>query len=1128
MKLPSSSAITMATMRAAWINGWPVLASLCACVVTCAGLVLWSVHSHDAFLEQHAREQANLAQSIEVDVTAQIAATAQSAKTVVDLSRLDLARKLQARFDVATSSQLQIAITAQDGTLLAAHPDLSIPVGSTLTGSMLKGVGLRGEPVVGIARTAPNALFTVFVESARHELLAQWIRATLPTTALSLGATIALILLTLAIFAAGVTTRQLYRSLRSTRQSLREAEHRSRAMLESAPNAIVSVDANDRIVGWNRAAELTFGWSAREVLGRSAMETLVPEATRPMLREMFVRFASSGTQTHLGERIETILMRAGSGELPVEVVLSHFRVRGGVVFMMQIHEISGQREIESQLRANERRHRVVVDGLREIIFQADRSGLVTYLNLAWRRATRHAIEESLGRPLSEFAVESDRAELAKLFESLPLNTANIVPVDPVEVRFRTAEGSERLLFVTAQPLADADGQVVGAVGTLEDITEKRAAELRLREQLRFNRELLEAIPIPVAVRNQKTQFVAVNRAWEQFTGDDRADILGQTVARVLPAEVAEATSKMERELIASGGSETTEEVFLANDGTRRSVISYKSAFVREDGSASGLISAFVDITDQKSAEVAVRIAKDAAEAANRAKNEFLANISHELRTPLNGIIGMTGLALASPLDPETHEYLAVVKASADTVLYIIDDMLDLARIEAGQLQIERAELDLRKLVGEVSRMLGPQASQNGVELILSVGRDVPERILGDPHRLRQVLTNLVGNAIKFTLAGEIELRVARNADAQIEFGVRDTGPGLPHSVIDALNSDVDGPLERNNSALGLQIAQRLIKMMGGDRLVADPTYTAGAALHFVLPASGGSERTLTPISGIALIVSSHASVGATLERLLRDRGADVVVVASGAAAIDAMQLGGRPIGMAFVDANLQSEDGAAVAQSLLRTDPLLRVALLAPMAGEHSDVAAAADRVALRYLRKPILEAELDQLLTVQTIPTPTALPDARQSLPTLVQPPTADLLAGAAILVAEDHVVNQTLVRRLLERAGHQVSIVADGNTAVEAVGQARFDLILMDIQMPVLDGLEATRRIRAIEATSSGGHRIPIIALTAHAFGSDRELCLEAGMDGFLTKPINAAALAQVLQEHLPKLKTSTSEEV
>ena len=334
--------------------------------------------------------------------------------------------------------------------------------------------------------------------------------------------------------------------------------------------------------------------------------------------------------------------------------------------------------------------------------------------------------------------------------------------------------------------------------------------------------------------------------------------------------------QIERELGATGSSYAAEEKILAGDGTPRTVISYKSAFVREDGTLSGIISAFVDITDQKAAEAAAQISKEAAEAANRAKNEFLANISHELRTPLNGIIGMTGLALEAPLDPETREYLSVVKSSADTVLYIMDDMLDLSRIEAGDLQLERSAVELRALAGEVARMLGPRANQKRLELLLSVGRDVPAQIVGDSNRLRQVLTNLVGNAVKFTETGEVEFAITRGTDGQVTFTVRDTGPGLPATIRESLARDGSEHLERNDAAHGLHIAQRLIKMMGGGKLEADLDRATGTTLSFSLPASGSAERAITSFLGSVLVVANQHRAGDIVERLLRDRGAEVL------------------------------------------------------------------------------------------------------------------------------------------------------------------------------------------------------------------------------------------------------------
>lgn len=973
---------------------------------------------------------------------------------------------------------------------------------------------LSGRTIVAAGGTLALATGTgdLWTLLQRIEAGATW-ASIWPAALISLSSFTALVLMTIACALTLDRTRGAGARVTSALVRAREAEARVRAFQDSAPVAIVALDTRYTIVDWNRAAEQLFGYTRAEMIGRHGVDVMVPTDRRAFVMEMLERFVLGNQYTHIGDRIQLTLLRAGGQSVPVELALSHYKTRQGLVFTMHLRDVRAQRDAAEALRLSERRHRVVVDGLREIIFQADRHGVLTYLNQAWRRTTHFAIEDSLGCTLFEFVVDEDRARLERLFASLPERASDGMVVEPIEARFLTSELGTRLLLVVAHPLADADGQVSGVVGTVEDITEKRAAEIRLRDQLRFNRDLLEVIPIPVAVRSVAGEYLAVNRAWERFSGKDRSTVLGRPMVDLFPRVIVDEIARAEASLIESGGARMAERQLRAADGGERTVLHYSSAFVRDNGAASGLITAFVDITEQKRAEATIRSAKETAEAANLAKNAFLERISHEVRTPLAGILGMTALALETDLDTEQREYLASVQSSADNLLHIIDDVLDVPRIEAGEIQLAHAPYDPRAMAGAVMRMAALAARSKGIEPLLSVAPEVPHRLSGDADRLRQVLSNLLSNAIKFTDTGEVELAIACPTPGMIEFAVRDTGRGMSDEArarILAAGSEPDG-WPRGAGGLGIAIVTQLVRLMGGSPLAIDTTLGEGSVVRFALPIADGIPAAAARCSMQALVIADHDRTRAILAAMLAERGIAVVTAAGAAAAEDLVSHAGCHI--AFVEAATPDTDGYALAAALHARRPELAICMLIDAGVGVGESARHARDGIFGYLRKPVLAADLDRTLALVASP---ELPALSREAVASVEAPTAGItsIRGARVLVAEDHPVNQAIVRRRLQNLGHQVTLVADGAAAVEACSASGFDIVLMDVEMPVMNGLEATRRIRMAEATS--GRRTPIIALTALAFEHDREVALAAGMDGYLVKPVSPDALAQVLQEH------------
>jgi len=616
-------------------------------------------------------------------------------------------------------------------------------------------------------------------------------------------------------------------------------------------------------------------------------------------------------------------------------------------------------------------------------------------------------------------------------------------------------------------------------------------------------------------------------------GSDRDRFL----ARVHPEDI-EAVRVSERDKPGRSTTYRRDYRILLDDGQVR-WISEKGNLTRDtDGRVTRIIGALIDVTDLKTVEAALQQAQratqdalDRAEGANRAKGEFLANMSHEIRTPMNGIIGMTSLLLETKLSPTQEDYADTIRTSADALLSIINDILDFSKIEAGKLDIEAVELDLTTTVEDIGAIMALQAAAKNVELIINVRSDLPSHVIGDPQRLRQCIINLLSNAIKFTEAGEIVCDVSvvdRDGDRiRARFEVRDTGMGVAPEVLETLfqpfvQADSSTTRHFGGTGLGLSIVRRLVEMMGGEVGVRS-TPGVGSQFWFTLPlrvaAAPAGRLTKAPLGSIrrVLIVDDNDTNRQVLLTQLTHAGYDASAVAGATQALASMRSAakaGLPFEVVLTDLQMPGMDGETLG-SFINNDAGLskaRVVLLTSM-DRHGDLHRFAKLGFAGYLSKPVRRRELlaclDDVLShdvsawhlnTQSIVTATA---RERQLGTAC-------FAGRVLLV-EDNLVNQKVASRFLERLGCLVTVAGNGLEGVTAYAASPFELVLMDIQMPVMDGYTATQRIRRLQGA---GPRVPIVALTANAMKGQLDECLAAGMDGLITKPINVDRLEETLR--------------
>jgi len=673
----------------------------------------------------------------------------------------------------------------------------------------------------------------------------------------------------------------------------------------------------------------------------------------------------------------------------------------------------------------------------------------------------------------------------------------------------------------------------------QEISVRTEAEAALRESEQRTRLLLDSTAEAIYGLDLQGQCTFSNRATLRLLGySDVGQLLGRNMHDLTHhthadgSRYAAADCPVGETLRTGEACHSDDEVTWRADGTSFPA-EYWSYPIEREGHVVGAVVTLIDITTRRAAQDAMVAAKEAAESANRAKSEFLANMSHEIRTPMNGIIGMTELALDTPLNQEQKEYLQLVRSSADSLLRVINDVLDFSKIEAGRLDLDRADIDLPELINQTLKTLAIRAHKKGLELSSRIAPDVPQILSGDPDRVRQVLVNLVGNAIKFTHQGGILVEAGLDSSPEadpfrLHFTVRDTGIGIPvekQQVIFDAFSQGDGSTTRQygGTGLGLTITRRLVELMGG-KVWVESQPGQGSTFHFTLKlappentSSGRNVRRAELERLRVLIVDDNETNRMILDEMLKNWRMVPTLADGGEAALMTMR-GARDQGNSFplvlLDGHMPGMDGFEVARRI-KADPSLAGATIMMLTSDRQigDAARCRELGIKVHLVKPIGQSDLFNgilnALGTQIL----------DSASTVVSDKGHKAMRPLRLLLAEDNPVNSRLAITLLNKRGHEVVHATNGREALDFLEAAEFkgfDAVLMDVQMPEMDGMEATAAIRARERVL--GSRLPIIGVTAHAMKGDRERCLEGGMDGYVSKPVRPDLLFSELARLVP----------
>jgi PAS domain S-box-containing protein len=976
---------------------------------------------------------------------------------------------------------------------------------------------------------------------------------------------------------------------RQTRRAYDPTRRLAERIVHQTTESILIVNKRGRVLSLNPAAEELFGYRSAELVNQPITKVLT-EGSLSEAKNRSHESVPTGTILGLAAHAQEMIGTHKDGQtFPVEITLTSMTFDEEPVSVALIHDVSKRKQAQRYLAAHYAATCVLAEGgsVEEVLPHLLRSiceALRWEAGAYWRvdpDAAGLRCAEMYSAPFAALptppAGEPLTCASGQWLPGCVLSTGTSLWIDelartvgcpcatlalPLRLHaafaFPIALGKEVfgvLTFFNRRKLKP-DQQLLDIMGDLGKDVGQFIARKRDEEMLRHSearcRAILESALDCIITINHSGHVLEFNPAAEKTFGYGRDQIAGKSLSElIVPAANRAAQDRGLQHYLASGEGEVVgkriEILALRADGTEFPA-ELAVSVLQQTGPP--VFTAYLrDLTERKKAEAELQVAKETAEAANRLKSEFLANMSHEIRTPMNGILGLTNLVLQTDLKPEQREFLEMVKVSANSLMIVINDILDFSKIEANKLELEVGDFDLRESVGDALKVIALRAHEKGLELNLHVEPDVPHLLAGDSGRLRQILVNLVGNAVKFTDGGEVNLTVAVESQEEcgvmLHFAVADTGVGIPADKLEMIFqpfTQVDGSMTRRHggTGLGLTICARLVGMMGG-RVWAESELGKGSTFHFTTRLALGRaslKHATLPFPGrlqglTVLVVDDNATNRRILEELLRGWKMRPTTVAGGQAALAELRraaAAGAPYALVLLDSRMPEVDGFLVAEQIQREPALARQVIMMLTSLSHQvDAGRCRESGLAAYLVKPIKQSEL--LLAIQdTMGTAPELPpeEAEEADQRLKPKPSVPSPVSLHILLAEDNLVNQRVCLALLEKQGHTVTVVSNGHEVLDSLGigcqrsdaaipgsgipSPDFNLVLMDVQMPILDGLETTMAIRRSEQGTD--RHLPVIALTAYAMQGDRERCVAAGMDAYVSKPIHGNELRQVIQ--------------
>ncbi len=900
------------------------------------------------------------------------------------------------------------------------------------------------------------------------------------------------------------------------------AEEKYKMIFENSAVAITVTDEEERIISWNKYAEELFGMTYNELYLKRVCD-LYPAEEWVRMQSLEIR--KKGMLHHF----ETQAIKKNGVKFDVDISVTVLKTADGgkTGSIGLIHDITERKNSERQMQLAEAKYRTVFDNSAVAITVTDEDERI----VSWNRLA----EELLGmsaEDLRNCPVKSlYHPDEWKRLQSMDLRKKGMI--QNVEAQILKKNGSVLDVDICITVLRTADGGKSGSIGIIQDITERKEAERKLRVADEKYRTIFDNSPVAITIADEAGVLVSWNRFAEELLGRSHAELHGRTVQSLYPPEELEKIHSLD---IVKQGTAHFETRIVKGNGVLMDVKTSVSVMTDEQGRVTGSIGIIRDITERNRMMAEMSQAKEQAEKANHSKSEFLSNMSHEIRTPMNGIMGMVDLLLDTSLSDEQREYAQFVKGSADSLLTIINDILDFSKVEAGKLVIENIPFDLWSSVEEVAAMLAPRAQEKKLELLVRFSPDTPRRVIGDPGRLRQIVTNLVGNAIKFTHKGYILINVDGQAtgDGHYEFkvSIEDTGIGIPEDKIDYVfekftQADASTTRRYGGTGLGLAICKQLSHLMGG-KIGAKSRLGQGSTFWFTVlcPLDHAETKPLPKgdLTGLRVLIVDDIELNRRifLEQVTHwGMRADACESGEeGLAALHKSYAVGDPYQMALLDFQLPGMDGLMLTNAI-KADAVLKETTLVMLTsmGQRGDAKKMEALGLAAYLVKPVRQTQLhDTLCAVwgakaknisSKLVTRHTLQEEKVRKREATDPGKT---VHARILLAEDNIINQKVARKMIERLGCSVDVAVNGMEVLEKLSQQDYDLIFMDCQMPEMDGYEATLEIRR-RPWKAG--KTPIIALTANAMDGDREKCLKAGMDDYLSKPVKADDLVNMIHQ-------------